>query len=443
MVTAVDLALKPTGVEDPVVKTIGDSIFVVWKARGAVLEFTRLSEHHDALSAEVTVSNANGTELHWARVNLASTQGRAAIVKAVEEAEPTGDWRPIIERSSRLAAKHVRTGEPAVALEPRPPIEAARWLVEGWIPYRQLTVLFGDGGAGKSYIALSLALAGLLQRPISARWRVAPIRRVLYLDWESDRDEQDYRLWQLCVGLGSKPMPGTILHRTMRRRLTDEITEVRGEVARHEIDFVIADSLAPASGPEPEHADAALSALVALRSLACTVLCLAHVNKLQADSKAPARPYGSVHIQNLARSTIEARGDEGDGETTVSLYHRKTNRKKCPPGAIRFVFDASGAIRVSSGEPDTGGASLAFQILEALKSGPKKPGQLAEELDIVPATIKKALQRLENRDNVVRIGGESGGKSKEQQWGLAVRNRDTNRDSDPFGVPLREPGDES
>ncbi|KKT71769.1 MAG: Non-speCific lipid-transfer protein, partial [Candidatus Moranbacteria bacterium GW2011_GWF1_44_4] len=30
--------------------------------------------------------NASSTELHWARVNLASTQGRGALVKALEDA---------------------------------------------------------------------------------------------------------------------------------------------------------------------------------------------------------------------------------------------------------------------------------------------------------------------------------------------------------------------
>jgi hypothetical protein len=448
MVIAADPGLTPTVAEDPVLKPIGESLWVVWKARGAVLEFTRLSEHHDALSAEVTVSNANGTELHWARVNLASTQARGALVKAVEEAEPTGDWRPIIERSCRLVAKHLRTGDPAVDLVPELPERVQRWSVEGWIPQGQITVLCGDGGTGKSYLALALVVSGLLDRAITPRWHVRPIRRALYLDWESDRSEQAARLWGLGEALHSQPAAGRLLHRTMRRPLRDEIVAVRAEVARQEVDFVVADSLGPACGPEPESADAAVTTLLALRSLAVTVLCIAHVSKQSAGTKAPARPFGSVYVQNLARSVIEARRSEAEGQDetdyTVSLYHRKSNHGRlCPLSAFRFSFEPGGAVLVTSGEPDTGGASLPFQVIEALKAGPKKPGQLAEELDAVPATVKKALQRLENRDMVVRVGGDAGGKSKEQLWGLAVRNRDTNRDGDPFGVPVREPGDES
>ena len=239
---------------DPVLKPLGDSLFVIWKDR-AVLEFARVSEHRDSLSAEVTVSNAAGTELHWARVNLASTQGRNAVVKAVEEAEPTDDWRPMIERACRLVAHHVRTGDPAVPLVATAPETAHRWAVEGWMPHGQITVLFGDGGSLKSYLALTLATTGLLDRALTPRWHMRALHRVLYLDWEADRAEQQTRLWRLTSGLGSIPCDGAILHRTMRRPLRDEIVALRTEVARGGVDFVIADSLAPASGPEPEHAE--------------------------------------------------------------------------------------------------------------------------------------------------------------------------------------------
>jgi hypothetical protein len=431
-------------VSDPILKPIGESLWAVYPER-ATFEFARVAEHRDSLSAEVTVTNADGQELHWGRINLVSSQGRAHVVKAIQELEPTDDWRPMVERACRCAVKHIRTGEPAVPLEAVAPEAVQRWAVDGYMPARQITVLFGDGGAGKSYVAMSLALSGLLDRPITARWRMMPLRRVLYLDWEADRDEQAMRLWELTEGLRSHPVHGSLLHRTMRRPLKDEITAIRAEVDRHDVDLVIADSLAPASGPESEHADAALTALQALRSLRVTVLCIAHVNKLQADSKAPARPYGSVHIQNIARSTIEARGEEGQGETTVSFYQRKANRggRSRPPSAMRFTFETSGAVTVSGGEPDTGGASLAFQLLDALKTGPKDSGQLAEELDSPPATVKKALQRLENRDTVVRLGDGHPGHGKKQQWALTDRKRDMNRDTHEADVPMREPGDES
>ncbi len=422
---------------DPVLKPVGDSLFVVWPER-AVFEFSRLSERSESLSAEAMVCNALGTELHWARVNLSSTQGRGTLTKALEEADPQGDWRGLVDRSCRMVALHVRTGTAAEPLIAAPLTMDQRWAIEGLVPLGQITVLFGDGGSLKSYLALATGIAGLLDRPITARWRMVPLQKVMYLDWEADRKEQAWRLGRLTSGLGSCPVDGAILHRTMRRPLRDEITAIRSEAARAQVDLVIADSLAPASGMEPEHADAALGALLALRSLEVTVLCIAHVSKVQADSKAPARPYGSVHIQNLARSTIEARGSESDDadESTISLYHRKSNQgRKCPPLAIKFTYEPGGGIRVGSGEPDSGGASLSYQILDALRGGARDSGQLAEELEANPATVKKALQRLETRDKVIRLGDSKTSRLEKQQWGRKDVTRDTTRDTEEQTVP--------
>ena len=314
-----------------------------------------------------------------------------------------------------------------MALVPAPP-PAAHWLVEGLVPAGQLSVVFGDGGVGKSYLALALALAGLLARPLSARWRVAPLRRVLYLDWESGRDEQQARLWRLTRGLGSTPVDGALLHRTMRRPLLDDLPALRAEVAREHVDLVIADSLAPACGPEPETASAVVPALLGLRSLAVTVLILAHVSKQTADVRAPGRPFGSVFVQNLARSTIEARRSEATGEGepgyTLTLYHRKANEgEMLRPSALDFRWTDPGTLTVRAGQAEMGWASLPQQVLDALRT-PKTARQLAEELEVTPASAKKTLQRLEKRDNVIRLSGTDGGRGNEQLWARTDRKRD-------------------
>ena len=98
-----------------------------------------------------------------------------------------------------------------------------------------------------------------------------------------------------------------------------------------------------------------------------------------------------------------------------------------------------GAVTVAQGEADTAGASLAFQVMEALKHGPDKPGHLAEMLDATEETVKKTLQRLEKRDIVMRLHRETpGGRGNPQSWSL-VTNRDRNRDETGTS---REPGDD-
>lgn len=44
-------------------------------------------------------------------------------------------------------------------------LPSRRWLVEGWIPERAVTILSGDGGVGKSLLVLQLMIASALRRP--------------------------------------------------------------------------------------------------------------------------------------------------------------------------------------------------------------------------------------------------------------------------------------
>jgi len=409
---------------------IGESVFCVWRDR-AVLEFSRVVEHRETCSAELSVVNAAGQALYWARLNLVSAQSRTTTIRALEEQDPAEDWRVLVERSVRAVVRHLRTGDPARPLTPAPPT-VEPWLVPDWLPRGQISVIFGDGGVGKSYLALALALSGVLGRTILPRWPVPQIRRALYLDWESGEEEQRARLWRLTEGLGAQPVDGAILHRTMRRPLLDDLTAIRGEVARHAVDLVIADSLAPACGPEPETASSVVPVLGGFRSLATTVVVLAHVSKMSADVKAPARPFGSVFVQNLARSSVEIRrteavGDEHERSYLVTLYHRKINEgRRSRPIGLTFTWNDLDHLVVTGGTAEMSGASLPEQVYAALTM-PKKPMQLAEELDANVSSVKSALGRLANRGKVIRLTDSRGGKGQETQWA----RQDTNRRIEP------------
>jgi archaellum biogenesis ATPase FlaH len=67
------------------------------------------------------------------------------------------------------------------------PVPPRRWLWENWIPDRVVTLLTGDGGTGKSLMAMQLAVSVALGRDFMGV-PMAP-RRVLYLAAEDDLDE--------------------------------------------------------------------------------------------------------------------------------------------------------------------------------------------------------------------------------------------------------------
>ncbi len=70
------------------------------------------------------------------------------------------------------------------------------WHIEGLIPARNVTLLFGDGGTGKSLLALQLAVA----TATGGYWvgREARLGTVLFISAEDDEDELHRRLIDIC-----------------------------------------------------------------------------------------------------------------------------------------------------------------------------------------------------------------------------------------------------
>lgn len=405
----------------PTLQPIGESLWVTWP--GFTMEFGRIYDHRDSLSAEITVVDATEGFLHWARLNVASTPGRASVAKALEEASPTRPWREYVEKSCRMVVMHLRHAQPVEYLTPTAP-NGHRWLVEPVIPYGEVTVLFGDGGTGKSLLALAVGLHGLLGHPMGA-WHVGHVERMLYLDWETDSQTHRERLYGLTRTL-EVPGPESILYRALARPLTDMMAVVRADADRHKPDLIICDSLAPACGPEPEGADAAVRTLMALRTLPGTKLVIAHVSKASAE-QSRSRPFGSVYVQNIARSVIEVRRLESEDEedsVTVSLYHRKSNSGRlAKAAAMAFTWGDCGQVTVHRASPDLNSATLGQQIADALLGGHSSVATLGKRLDASEATIRKELQRMKKRGKVIEVATDLPHNTKETLWGLLDSKR--------------------
>lgn len=413
----------------PTVAQIGSDVFVSYPACpssvGIIFGFSRIVDHKDTLTAEITITSEMAGELAWSRVNLVSVQGRRALAKIADEASPEAPWAALIDQACRLVARHLRTTEPATALLPEEPTPEEQCLVPGLIYRGEVNILFADGGSTKSLLALAIAVSGVMGHALSQRWAVAPIKRVLYLDWESDRRAHSRRLWGLCHMM-ERPPDDAILYRRMTRPLLDQLDTVLADRDRYSADLVIADSLGPASGPEPESGDAAIRTMQALRSLGVTVLTLAHVSKLMADDPRPARPYGSVFVQNLARSSIELRRESqsDDGRVVVNLIHRKVNDGQlASPSALEWRFEPTGAILCSGVEASMEHLNLSAQILDALKDGPKGVTGIAEAVTATPSTVRTTLNRMKARNSVLRIERPEAAYGEKVLWGLVDRMR--------------------
>jgi RecA-family ATPase len=83
------------------------------------------------------------------------------------------------------------------------PIPARQWLVDGLIPSSTVTLLGGDGGTGKSLLALQLAASTALARAWLGLQTASG--RAMYISAEDDRDELHRRIADICRAEGATP----------------------------------------------------------------------------------------------------------------------------------------------------------------------------------------------------------------------------------------------
>ncbi len=409
----------------PILKQYGSSLMVIYApgefCSGISLEFSRAADHRETLTADVTISSVGAGEIAWDRINLLAARTRHALAKMADEKSPEAPWSHVVDTACRMVIRKLRTEEPAVALEPQEPSPETQCLVPGLIFRNEVNIIFADGGSTKSLLALAVGMAGVLGRALSSVWAVAPLQRVLYLDWESTREAHAKRLWGLCSSM-ERPPAGSIRYQRMTRPLSDQAEHVQRERDLSGADLVICDSLGPASGLEPEGGDAAIRTLQALRSIGTTVLCLAHVSKASADGTVSPRPYGSVFVTNLARSTIYLKPEESrdDGRLVVNLLHQKVNDgRRMLPSALEWIFEPSGLIRCQGVTPSPEVQTVRKRIETALRGGAEySVADLADTLGLGQNQIKSELHRMDSVASVLHNPNKPPSKSNKPLWKL-------------------------
>jgi AAA domain len=404
----------------PTVERAGDDFVFRWAAYPVELSLNAIRESSDGVHAELTVTHER-VVIHWSRLGLASSPAREGLTKKLAGIESEIPWREMLEHACRATVQTVRRGNPAVAVVPRRR-EGARHLVDPIATAGETSVIAGDGGAGKSLFGLGLALAVTSGATLPGGMRAEIRGPVLWLDWESTEEEIAERALLLAKGLGCR-VDG-LHYKAMIAPLTAEIAAVRADVSRLHAVAVIVDSLAPASGAEPEGADSAVRTMAALRSLSpASRVVIAHVSKAAAEGHVASRPFGSVFVQNLARSVWEARRSDDDSgkDLLLALYHHKVNSgAKHRPIALRFAFEPD-RVTLHSADlaeaPDLmARATVGQRIKAALSTSPLTTEEIAAHLDAKVPTVRKTLERMRKDGGLMNLPG-----TEPLKWALPSR----------------------
>ncbi len=403
------------------VTTIGTAIRVSWPT--AWMEFDRLSEHGEDLSAEVTFYSLTPPRqglLHRARFNLLSTGTRSGICKTLGSREEGLPWSEMLEAAVWLVVEHYREGDPAVDLRTVNPWPQDRWLLRPYLEHGGPTILFAEGGSGKSVVALWMGLRVALEA-----------KPVLYLDYETGPEVHAERMRALCAGMkiDGQAMP-PIHYKRMASSLTQSLYVVRRDVDRLGIGLVVVDSLGAAGDGPPEESATAVALFQAIRTIPVPCLCIHHKRKSATGQKSESqrdRMFGSVYYLNFARLAweLDAAADEDSSVIRLAMINVKANNGRLQGRhglELAFTNVEERLTRIDVNRVDLASlpehanrVSMKDRITSELKRGPLTVKELAEALDAPTANIGPAVSRMRADGAVVRLPDE--------RWGLGTNEK--------------------
>lgn len=381
---------------EPWVETSSRGFLVSIPQQGGVIRF--LLEELDATRSGVLNSEA----VIWCeipglpraeftcRLNLLSMSQRDTLRRQMEDMAPLGKgvWTEVIALACRMAREAFQRQEAGGLLIPSQMAQQEQFVLPPFLPSSGMTILFGPGGSGKTFLALAWAVA-LETGAHFLDWE--PTRRchVLYLDYEANQQMLEHRLWLLGGAAEARIhyVPGRGIP------LVQQVPTLLPLIEREGIDYVIVDSAILAAQGDPEKPEGANSLFSALGRLGKPSLVLSHTTK-QGDDR---YPYGSIVWHNSARATWALRAERDDEPDCLRLLllHRKANDDRLyQPVALnarfgeRVVFERDDPERFFEEA-----LSLPQRIKRLLIDGPMTTSDLAEALGVSKVTVRVVCGR--------------------------------------------------
>lgn len=236
----------------------------------------------------------------------------AVVAAAVTTSAPTPGVVPAARRSRVRRASEIAP-------------QAVTFLWCPYVPCGKLTLLEGDPGQGKSWIAAALATAGSRGEGLPGAAAFAPFRTLIFTAEDGLADTLRPRLDRLGADCDA-----VLLHdEPLDLAQGEDFAEVEQAVAEHRPRLVILDPIVAYLGAKTDayRANEVRAILAPLARLAdrhaCAVVAVRHLNKSR-GSRSIYAGQGSIDFTAAARSVLLA-GCGGDGDAERALVHIKSN----------------------------------------------------------------------------------------------------------------------
>ncbi len=418
-----EIAVTP---QEAIMNELPDGYEVTVPDTGGVVKFRFLDLENKPreINADIVVwREMTGAQRvsYSARQNLQSASARSGFVRQLSQhfgpdtKDSTKAWSRIVDTAYGKVQETQRSKSPdEPVMKPLPPGANTLYLVNPLVADDGMTIPFGMGGAGKSYLALLTAvLVALPEGDVPNNTLGLDVKRhgpVLYLDYEASRARAQRRVRGLLKGLGLDPddyedlpihyWPGQGMP------LAANVHPIRKRYNELGAVLLIVDSLSKACGEDLSSQETVSTYSNAVSRIGATAsISIAHVTKEEGTKY----PFGSVFWHNDPRLTWYVHNlEQGEG-MGVMIANRKSNDAAIVRGELGYKFEFTGTdededftvtiTREDDMEPPVKGDTLEMQVLKLLKG--RKEGVTGKELQAALETdsIGGPLGRLRLKES--------------------------------------------
>jgi hypothetical protein len=262
-------------------------------------------------------------------------------------------WKDLVHSFFGAVVNRQREGEAFTKIGRLDGTDSVPDIIEDVVGAGDPTILCGQGSATKGVLATGMCVHLSLGKNFAG---LATAQAVpMYLDWEDSATRLNQRVQLISRGLGLKDKREypEIMYRRCSKPLVQLVNQVCRERDKAKADFLVIDSLDPASGYEGAWNERAGRLFDALRVIDMTTLIIAHTNKAsifgKGDAKQDVSVYGSIMSTNRARSVWRVvKEQEPEASTAlVTLHHDKVNGGKIKkPIQLDISWRFPGEIRI-------------------------------------------------------------------------------------------------
>ena len=413
------------GISDaPEFREEGGVLFYTWDRSGLTVKVDQLTRVKNGSSCMISFEDKDPETKRTRDIlgpvsyNMNSVTARKNLGDELGKQRETS-WRTILQTLGKLTDEYLRSGQDVVDLRDYMDRPFQQWSLEPLILNEDLPViLFGDGGLGKSLVALAAMTSLNTGTDVLPGLYPAGTHNGLYLDWESSPYENGERYKQLMKGRGLDPTDYKCHHIRCSGTFLEMASSIRQKISEYGITFLIIDSAAMAVGGEPRDESAVVPFFNALRSMGIPSLIIAHQRKEDTSEM----PFGSVFWKNEARSTWEIKRHQevGDNMLQIGLYNRKNNFGLTAPLGFELEFgdDTIEIYELNIQEvPELAKSSSIWEQIKGqlTRNGRMTSKQLSDETGEKMPSISQTLHRYKERGKVELMSAQN---DPTQMWQL-------------------------